>query len=77
MPVAVDHLAHDLGIALFRNGDENGSRDVLARYLASAPKGESTERVRRFLTSIGWTPPQPAPAGGSPVPAGSGSEGGQ
>ena len=60
----------DLGVALFRMGDESGSRDVLARYLASAPRGESTERVRRFLLSIGWKPPQPAPSGGSPVPPG-------
>jgi tetratricopeptide (TPR) repeat protein len=66
----------NLGIALFRTGDENGSRDALARYLASAPKGESSERVRRFLTSIGWKPPQPAPSGGAPIPVGSGSEGG-
>src|SRR6185369_16813393 len=66
----------NLGIALFRTGDEDGGRDVLARYLAAAPKGESTERVRRFLTSIGWKPPQTTPSGGTPVPAGSSTEGG-
>jgi tetratricopeptide (TPR) repeat protein len=66
----------DLGVALFRIGDEDGCKVALARYLASAPKGESTERVRRFLTSIGWKPPQTAPSGGSPIPIGSGSEGG-
>jgi cytochrome c-type biogenesis protein CcmH/NrfG len=65
----------DLGVALFRMGDESGSRDALARFIQSAPKGEATERVRRFLTSLGWKPLQPAPTGGSPVPAGDGKEG--
>jgi tetratricopeptide (TPR) repeat protein len=57
----------DLGIALYRTGDEAGSRETLAAYLLAAPKGESTERVRKFLTALGWKPPSPAPAGGEAV----------
>lgn len=56
----------DLGVSLYRSGDESGAKDALASYIASAPKGESSERVRKFLTALGWKPPSPAPSGGSP-----------
>ena len=56
----------DLGVALYRSGDESGAKEALAAYLAAAGKGESAERVRKFLTALGWRPPSPEPSGGLP-----------
>ena len=66
----------DLGIALYRSGDEAGSVETLASYLAAAPRGESAERVRKFLASLGWKEPAAPPSGGLPVPPAPGSGGG-
>src|SRR4029077_11885046 len=66
----------DLGIALYKTGDEDGSKEALANYLATSPKGETAERVRKFLSAIGWKPPAPSPSGGEPVTETSTSKGG-
>ena len=56
----------DLGIALYRTGDEAGCVEMLAAYLAAAPRG-TAERVRKFLASLGWKEPEAAPVGGLPA----------